>query len=228
MNPIIKLLIGIDFFVFSGLGLINPIFAVFIKDNLRGGTLSAVGVSATIFLVVKALTQIPIAKFTDREGANVREFWTLLVGQGIIAVIPFLYLWIDTVYGLYGVQAFYGLGAALAFPGFMAIFTKFGDHKKAAFSWSLHSTVVLLSMAVTASVGAYIGERYGFSALLVGVGILTFLGFFTTLGLGLFYNELREVDPSGFKPFWQRVADLLRRSKHPPIPPASMTGSLPK
>lgn len=228
MNPIIKLLITIDFFVFSGLGLINPIFAVFIKDDLRGGTLSAVGVAATIFLVVKALAQIPIAKFTDREPQNVREFWTLLAGQALIAVVPFLYLWIDSVEELYAVQALYGLGAALAFPGFMAIFTKFGDHKKAAFSWSLHSTVVLLSMAVTASIGGYIGEQYGFQVLLISVGVLTALGFFATLGLGLFYGELRGMRSHMAVSLWARVADLARKSKRPPTPPTPFAPQLPK
>jgi len=228
MNPIIKILILVDFFVFSGLGLINPIFAVFIIENLKGGTLSAVGIAATVYLVVKAIAQIPIAKFTDREPANVREFWTLLIGQFMIGVSPFLYLAVTDVMQLYAVQVFYGLGAALAFPGYMAIFTKFGDHKKAAFSWSLHSTVVLMTMAVTASLGGYIAEHYGFRSLLMGVGVLTFLGFFTTIGLALFYSDLRAVNPETIESFWHRCALFLGRHKHPPTPPAVGAGLLPK
>lgn len=225
MNPIIKILIFADFFVFSGLGLINPIFAVFIKEDLQGATLASVGLAATIFLIVKAFLQIPIARFTDREKASLREFWTLIVGQGIIAVVPFMYLLIDNVEELYLVQAFYGFGAALAFPGFMAIFTKFGDHEKAAFSWSLHSTVVLLSMAAAASIGGYVGEHYGFQVLLLGVGVLTFLGFFTTLGLALFYNELRDEKLRAGNSFWSRLSSSLRRSKLPPLPPPAIGGT---
>lgn len=228
MNPIIKLLIVADFFVFSGLGLINPIFAVFIKENLEGGSLAAAGIAATVFLVVKAIAQIPIARFTDRERANVREFWTLIAGQLIIAIIPFLYLSIDSVRELYGVQALYGLGAALAFPGFMAIFTKFADHEKAAFSWSLHSTVVLLSMAGAATIGGVVGETYGFRTLFLAVGILTSLGFFATIGLALFYENLRLITPQGVKPFWNRLMHFLGRHKHPPTPPTPLTGQLPK
>lgn len=226
MNPIIKILILADFFVFSGLGLINPIFAIFIKDNLVGGSLTSVGAATTIYLLVKAICQIPISRFTDREAANMREFWTLIVGYSMIAATPFLYLAIHTVTGLYAVQAFYGLGAAFAFPGFMAIFTKFADHKRAGFSWSFYSTVTLISAAAAASVGGLVGERYGFRALLLGVGVLTFLGFFTTLGLALFYNDLRLVKPEAIKPFWHRLMHFLGRHKHPPPPPAS-AGHLP-
>lgn len=228
MNPIIKILIFADFFVFSGLGLINPIFAIFIKENLQGGTVVAAGIAATVFLLVKAVVQIPVARFTDKEPASLREFWTFLVGQFIIACVPFLYLTLNNVRELYAVQAFYGLGAALAFPGFMAIFTKFADHEKAAFSWSLHSTVVLLSMAAAAAVGGFVGEIYGFRILILGVGVLIFLGFFTTLGLALFYEDLRLVNPQDVKPFWHRMMHFLGRHKHPPTSPTSLTGQLPK
>lgn len=224
MNPIIKILIFADFFVFSGLGLINPIFAVFIKETLAGATLASVGVAATIFLVVKAVLQIPIARFTDREPASAREFWTMLAGYLIISLVPFLYLWIERVQGLYVVQAIYGLGAALAFPGFMAIFTKFADHERAGFSWSVYSTVTLLSAAAAAAIGGFIGEQYGFSTLLIGVGVLTFLGFFTTLALALFYADLRLVHPENIKPFWHRLMHLLGRHKKPP-PSSAMTGT---
>lgn len=228
MNPIIKILIFSDFFLFFGFGLINPIFAIFIKDNLQGGTLAAVGISAAVYLLVKAIAQIPIARFTDREPANVREFWTMMAGQFILVCIPFLYLIIGNIHQLYAVQALHGLGAALAFPGFMAIFTKFGDHKKAAFSWSVHSTTILLSTAASAGIGGYFGERYGFTPLFVGVGILAFLAFFTMLALGLFYKDLRALRTPDVQPFFARIAEFLGKSKQPPPPVPFGGGSLPK
>ena len=227
MNPIIKILILVDFFVLSGLGLINPIFAIFVKEHLEGGSVATAGFAATIFLLVKAVLQIPMARFMDREPANVREFWSLIIGYFIISGAAFLYLFIHTVTQLYAIQAIYGLGAALAFPGFMAIFTKFGDHKNAAFSWSFYSTVTIIAMAASASIGGFIGEQYGFQVLFLSVGILTFFGFFTTLGLILFYNDLRVVDPQGLKPFWWRLMDFLGRHKHPPAPPTIGSGLLP-
>lgn len=227
MNPIVKILIFADFFVFSGLGLINPIFAVFVKEHLEGGSLAAAGFAVTIFLLVKAILQIPIARFLDRELANVREVHSLILGYGIIACTTFLYFFIQTVEQLYAVQFLYGIGAAFAFPAFMAIFTRFADHKNAAFSWSFYSTVTLLSMAVAATVGGFVGEVYGFRILLLAVGVITFFGFFATLGLMLFYQDLRLVHPKEIKPFWARVMHLIGRHKHPPnIPPVG--GPMPK
>lgn len=227
MNPIVKILILADFFLFFGLGLISPILAVFVKDELRGGTLAAAGLAATIYLVTKAVLQIPIARFADREEGKVREFWTLTGGYFLIALIPFFYYFVTSVAQLFAVQVLYGIGAALSWPGWMAIFAKFADHKHAAFSWSLHSTTILLSMAVAATVGGFVGETYGFRALFLGVGVLTFLGFFTTVGLALFYEELKMVNPPGVTSIRERFAHTVLRHKHPPMPPTVPPGQLP-
>ena len=43
MNRTIKLLMISDIFVITGFGLIDPILAIFIKENLTGGTIFAAG-----------------------------------------------------------------------------------------------------------------------------------------------------------------------------------------
>lgn len=222
MSPIIKLLILVDLFVFSGFGFINPIFAIFIKDNLVGGSIAAAGIAATIYLITKAVLQLPIARWTDKEPANLREFWTLITGYFLIALVPFLYLAIKTVDHLYLVQFLQGIGAALAYPGFMAIFTKFADHEKAASSWSIYSTSVILGMAITAGVGGWIGEVFGFKILLLIVGAFVFMGFFATLGLILFYAQLKTVKPEKFLPLSERIKHVLGRHKHPIVPPGKI------
>lgn len=224
MNAIVKLLIIGDVLTFSGFGFISPIFAVFIKDDLKGGSLAAVGVASMIYLVTKAVLQIPIARWTDKEPANVREFWTGILGYGMVALVPFLYLLIDTVEQLYFVQFVYGVAAALAYPGWMAIFTKFADHEKAASSWSVYSTSTILGMAITAALGGWLGQTYGFSTLLILVGIFTFLGFFATAGLVLFYDQLKVVHPEHVTPLGERIKHALRLHKHPIVPPGKIDG----
>lgn len=224
MNAIIKLLIIADFFVFSGFGLVNPIFAIFIKEDLIGGSIAAAGIASMIYLVTKAILQLPLARWSDKEPANVREFWTLVIGYFIVALVPFLYLTISTVAGLYWVQFLYGIGAALAYPGFMAIFTKFADHDRAAFSWSVYSTSVILGMAATAAIGGWVGEAFGFKILLSVVGVFTFLGFFATVGLALFYEQLKLVNPEKLLPLSERVRHVLKHHKHPIVPPGKIDG----
>ena len=54
MNRTIKLLMFSDIFVLTGFGLIEPILAIFIKENLVGGTIFAAGLASMIFLVTKS------------------------------------------------------------------------------------------------------------------------------------------------------------------------------
>jgi len=225
MNPIVKILIASDAFIFFGLGLIGPIFAVFIINHLAGGSLSAAGTASAIYLVTKALFQLPVARFTDREPAQLREFWTLVVGYFMITLVPFFYLYITTVSGLYLAQFFYGLGSALAFPGWMSIFTKFADHEHAGFSWSAHNTTILLSTAAAGAIGGYIGEFYGFTPLFLGVGIMVFLGFFATIGLAVFYDDLRLVDLPKLRSFKERWHEVLKHKRRP-LPPPHTPGQI--
>lgn len=191
MNPIIRILILADFFVLSGLGLTSPIFAIFIERNVVGGSIAAAGIAQTIYMIVKAALQVFVGRFNDRDRGNLREFWTCLVGYGLLAAVPFSYAAVHTIEQLYAVQALFGVGAALAYPGFMTIFTKFADRQREGMEWSTYSTVVFIGMSITAAIGAWMVERYGFRPVFLVVGFITLLGFVAFASLWLRYAELR-------------------------------------
>ena len=65
-----------DIFVFSGFGLISPILAIFIKDDLIGGTILSAGIASAIFLIVHSILQIIFAKkFNPKD-----RLWMVLLG----------------------------------------------------------------------------------------------------------------------------------------------------
>lgn len=78
-----------DIFVLTGFGLMDPILAIFIKDNLVGGTIFAAGLASTLFLITKSIIQLPFSKYVDSH--DDRKRW-LILGTLLIAVIPFLYI----------------------------------------------------------------------------------------------------------------------------------------
>lgn len=191
MNPILAILIITDFLALSGLGLISPILAIFIERNVVGGSIAAAGIAQTIYMVVKSVLQLGVGWFNDRDRVYVREFWTSLLGYGIIATVPFLYLLVKTVPQLFLVQAILGVGAAFAYPGWMVIFTKFTDAHREGREWTTYSTTVFIGMAITGTVGGALAERYGFALVFMGWGILSFFGFVAFAILGLNYAALR-------------------------------------
>jgi len=175
MNKKLLLLIFSDILILSSFGLIGPIFAVFITENLIGGTLVTAGLATTIFFVVKSTVQLPLSKyFIDKEKHKTRS---LLAGTFLIITVPFIYFFAKSVYTIFVAQAIYGLGAALAYPSWFSLFTTYMDKRHKGFEYTLWSTGVGIGAALAAFFGAQIAEALGFKYLFFVVGGIAFLGF---------------------------------------------------
>ena len=176
MHKILRALILSDLFLLGSFGLIQPIFAVFLLNNISGVSVTAIGVATTIQLVTKAIAQIIVGKWTDGDRGNRRELYTLFIGSVIMSIVPFFYLFAESLSHIYLLQFFYGLGSALVFPGWMVIYMRYSRDDKAGYEWSVYSTVVSLGSAVAAFLGAYIADIYSFSHIFIGVSLLSFIG----------------------------------------------------
>ncbi|MFH1098503.1 MAG: MFS transporter [Candidatus Uhrbacteria bacterium] len=189
MNPILRILIITDVLALSGLGLISPIMAIFIERNVAG-SVAVIGFAQMIYMIVKSVLQLGVGWFNDRDRVYLREFWTSLAGYAIIAIVPFCYLAVRSVPALYAAQALLGIGAALAYPGWMVIFTKFVDAQREGREWTTYSTLVFIGMAIAAAVGGWTVERFGFRPVLIGWGVLSVLGCLAFASLLRSYPQL--------------------------------------
>jgi len=175
MNKRFLLLVLSDILILSSFGLIGPIFAIFIVENLEGGTLVSAGLATTIFLIVKSAVQLPLSRyFIDKEKHKTKS---LLLGTFLIITVPFIYLAAKSVYAIFLAQAIYGLGAALAYPSWFSLFTVYMDKKHRGFEYTIWSTGVGLGTAITAYFGAKIADILGFRALFLVVGAVALAGF---------------------------------------------------
>ncbi len=165
-----------DFTLFSAFGLIAPIFAIFSSTTLAGGTIFKAALGSTVFLLVKSALQIPIAKAIDKNHGEIDDYWTAVIGTYIIALVPFLYFVINSISQLYIVQVIYGIGGALAFPGWIAMYTRHLDRGHEGFEWSLYNTTISVATAITAAVGGYLVQGYGFRSIFLLVGSLGLVG----------------------------------------------------
>jgi MFS family permease len=177
MNPVIRLLIFSDvIFFISRLGFIAPVFAVYITDTIEGGNLEVVGIATTIFLLSKSLLQIPASTVLDRIKGERDDFWAMFIGSFVICLILLLYTVIKTPLELYFVQFLYGLAAAVAFPSWMAIFTRHIDREHEGLEWGMYFTMTDIATAAAASIGGFIAYRYGFNLLFILASIICFIG----------------------------------------------------
>lgn len=105
-----------DILFFSAFGLIGPIFAVFITNQISGATIATAGFAATVNLLTRSILQLPIARYIDRKKGERDDFLLMVVGSTLVSVVPFLYLFVSTPFQLYLAQFVLALAAPSPIP----------------------------------------------------------------------------------------------------------------
>lgn len=175
-NPVIRWLTVSDAFLFSSVGLLAPIFALFIDGYIVGGSTVVAGMAATIFLFTRSIAQIPAASIIDRIRGERDDFWFLVIGTFVSALIPLAYIFISTPSELYLLEFVYGLANAFTFPSWCALFTRHIDKNREGVEWGVYQTLIDLSSAGAAVFGGVIAEQFGFKWVFILVSFLGILG----------------------------------------------------
>jgi len=197
MNRAVKFLMVSDIMVLTSFGLIEPILAIFFKENLVGGTIFMAGLASTVFLLVKSLVQLPFSKYVDSHNYGTRLKW-LIFGSFLIAIVPFIYIFADHIYVIFFAQAIHGMGSGLAYPTWLGLWSTHLDKKKETFEWSLYSTLTGLGTAATAVIGAALAQYIGFSFTFLLVGIISLIGCLVLFELDRRKNKLEVIFGSNY------------------------------
>lgn len=176
MHKVLRALILSDLFILGSFGLVQPIFAVFMLQGIAGASIFTIGIATALQLLSKGVFQIFIAKWTDAEAGNRRELITLFAGSVLMGLVPFGYIISGELWQIYLLQIIYGLGGALAFPGWVVIYSRYTRQEKAGYEWSIYNTVISLGTAAAAFLGASMAEMLSFQVLFAFVGILSLVG----------------------------------------------------
>ncbi len=194
MNKVVKILILSDIAVLGAAGFINPIFAIFVNEQIIGGSIAVAGLSASIYIIIKSIFQIPIGRYVDEDRKDKNDFWFMVVGSILIAVVPFMYAYSLYPWHIYVLQAIAGLGAAMAFPTWMALFTRHIDKFHEGYEWGVYNTVTGLAAGVAAVAGGFLAEEYGFNFIFYLAGAVTLLG---AAILFIIYGKFRSTTNGG-------------------------------
>jgi MFS family permease len=189
MNRTLKLLIISDTLVFTGFGLVAPILAIYIKDSI-GGSLEAIGLMTTLFLVSKTIFQLLFSKVFEPK----QRFFMVVGGTLMIAIVPFIYLFSTQMWHFYIAQTLYGVGGGLAYPAWFSLFSSNLTKGKQGFEWSVYSGLVGIGAAISASIGSVLANRWGFNPVFFLAGAISIIGMLILLGLER--NNLKKILPS--------------------------------
>jgi len=185
MNPVIRFFIIADVVTYGAVGLLAPIFALYIDEFITGGGPEVAGVAAAIFLFTKSISQVPAAAIIDKIYGEKDDFLVLFIGMIVGSLVPLSYLFIDTPLQLYIVQFILGLALGATFPSFMAIFTRHSESGREATVWGIYYMLVDFSAATAGAIGGVLAVTIGFEKVIIAVTLIGLLGAFLYLPAGL-------------------------------------------
>jgi len=162
-----------DFLLNAGWGLLGPIFAIFLTEQIRGGDVKLAGFCAGVYWIVKSICQPFIAHHLDKNHGEVDDFYFLVSGYFLVAFVPIGYIFAFLPWHVLGLQVIYALGMACAVPTWAGIFTRHIDKGRENFEWSLESTSLGFAAGITGTLGGLIASFIGFKPLLVAVSLFT-------------------------------------------------------
>lgn len=176
INPVIRILTYSDIMFYSGWGFVNPILAIYFTDRIQGGDVKLAGLAIGVYFLVKSLVQIPIARYIDLEKGETDDLLIMITGSFILSIVPFIYLFINQPWQVYGVQVLHGIGAALSFPPWPAIFTRHIDKHEEGLEWSLYYSATDIGTAITGALGGVLADAFGYDFVMILVGLCSIVG----------------------------------------------------
>lgn len=178
LNKVILILIACEFILTTSFGLLVPVFALFVVEEVTAGTAQVVGFALAIYWIVKSIIQLPIGRLLDRNHGEVDDFWTMVAGYvagGVLGIL--FYFFVKEVWHVYLFQVLWGIADALIVPPFYAIFSRHLDRNQEGFEWSLRSSFSFgAGSAIGGALGGVFAGIFGLRSVFLFMGIGVILG----------------------------------------------------
>lgn len=167
----LKILIGADAFGNLALGMIGPIYALFVQNI--GGDILDIGWAYFVFTFTSGLVLYLISHWENRI---IHKERLVVIGYLINALGCILYFFATTQAMLLVVQIVLGIGVAIVSPAFDAVYSHFVNSKKEASDWGAWEAMGYFVAAIGAVVGSMIVKFFGFKILFIAMSIAALIG----------------------------------------------------
>jgi MFS family permease len=171
MRKWLKILIVADFFVSLGIGMITPIYAIFV-ENIGGDILAASSAWAVFAFSSGALMYV-FGRWEDRK----KYYSEMLFIAYLIQTFAFLgYMFVGNVIELLAVQLMLGISNAIIYPTADTLYSKHLDKGRDASEWGIWEGMDMIGAAVAALIGGIIANFFGFRSLFIVMFIFGIVG----------------------------------------------------
>jgi MFS family permease len=188
LNNVVKCLIAFDTSIVAAGALIAPIFAIFVVNNIVGGSAAVVGFATSIYMVSFSIARLTSAYYVDKKLSERGRVALSVVGVLMVGTSFLLCVAASRLWHVYALQALNGIGTALRYSPIMSLFTRYIDKGRESFEWGLYAVSTSLGQAFAASVGGALVDEFGFEAVFVITGGTIMVSSIISLAL---YREVK-------------------------------------
>jgi MFS family permease len=172
-----KILLISSFFGHFALGLLGPIYAIFVQGI--GGDLLDVGIAYALFSIFTGIFVVLFgtSKFFEK---HIRHM--VVIGYALLSLSCLGYVFVYNSMQLFVVQIIMGIASGILEPSWDSLFAQKMPVKQASRNWALWSGGASLMIGISAIIGSLIASKLSFQVMF----ILMFL-----VSLGAMINSIR-------------------------------------
>jgi MFS family permease len=184
----LKVLLFSDAFMNLALGMIGPIYAIFV-EQIGGDILDASWAFFT-YMFTAGIVMYLISKWEDRIKQKEK---LIFIGYALSSIGCFFYIFVYNQFTLLITQIVLGLSIAILTPAFDSVYSHYVIKKEEASNWGIWESMSYIVTAIAAIIGGYIADLYGFRVLFVIMFIISLFATFKSVSLFKKKKDLNEI-----------------------------------
>jgi cyanate permease len=174
MNGVVKAFIVSEIFLWSSWNAIIPIFAIFAANSIPGGNTEVAAGSFSTYLIVRVIFELISGRYLSKS-KDIQKFVISIIGIMLMSVGYVGFAMTKNVWELFVYYGVIGIGLGIASPAKNCLFSSHLDKDKEVTEWSMYDGFVFMGMAMAATIGGFVANRYGFSFLFYLVAVTNLL-----------------------------------------------------
>lgn len=188
MKKGLRILLFSDAFLNLSLGMIGPIYAIFV-EHIGGDILDASWAFFAYMFTAGVVTYI-ISKWED---GMVHKELLVVIGYVLSNIGCFAYIFVYDQFSLLVTQIILGLSMAVLSPAFDATYSHYVIKKSEASNWGIWEAMSYIVTAFAAIIGGAIVSTFGFQFLFIAMFVVSLFATIVSLVLLFKKKSLHEV-----------------------------------
>ncbi len=150
-------------------------FALFITQNIEGGSATHLGIIYGLYRIVRAVLALPIGRFFDRHKGYLDELWALAFSGLLVGSIYLVLFCATHLWQVYVCMIFIAIGHALSIGSWTIVFYASMTKNQQGEIIGVYQTIMQIIYGLSAVLAGFVGDAYGFEWTMFIAGFLTIL-----------------------------------------------------